>query len=471
MPTAGLNSADRGRPWAAWCGLLLQMGAVAGWLSGQGKLRPQLVNDTPSYAGFPFDSLPAALTSVRTPGYPLFLKLTGWMGSDWSAVPTAQMVCYFAAVAMFFHALRRWSGKTLVAFCSASALLYANILAGYVETIATDTLAAAVGIVCGALLLMWAVAPSPLRLVALATAIAAGWLIRPGSVYLAVWTPCLAFWLRSIVAVREGTAISGRPFRPLATPLLLLTAGLGPLGGYVLLRAAVIGEIGVASFDGYNLIGLAGQFVTSKTEAGLSPDQRRIVEAANASRAARMPQAFWYPNEPTLHYLRMEFNHDDTIWKDYVPPAQIAVGQDSGTLNRLLASLAADIIRQQPGDYATWLAKALRRAVRLIASDFVENIPMLLLLLTTCTLFVGMTVSGRSPMHVATQGSVVMLLAVLFLSYALLNIACTIPFVPPRGRLMDGAGVWLPALLGAWFGTLIGASFRSQLRSEIAQGQ
>ncbi len=410
-----------------------------------GQFSPVLVNDSASYLDFPMTSLTDALGAVRTPGYPLLLRSVVAVTGSRSAIPVVQFLCYAAAVGLFFEALSRWTGRGWMSLAVALSLLSAPILTEYVATIATDTLAGALGIAAGALLILWAESQQTRHLVGLGVSLAAGWLVRPVGVFLIPWSLLLGWKLLEERRHRRADA-------PLRAPLLSLAAVvLGPLLVWVGFRGVWLGTWGVASFEGYNLIGLAGQFVREETIARLEPEQQTVVRQALANRAAREAQGGWHLAEPPLHYLRMEYNHDPTIWNDYVPPAREAVGESTLAVNGFLSSLARSILRSQPDDYCIWLAKATREAARKIFSDLFRHPAPLALLLSGAALFLAnpLTRAGGADVGESSTETLVRLLAMMATSYAVLNLACTIPFVPPRERMTDAAAVWGPAVLAA----------------------
>jgi len=411
------------------------------------------VNDTRSYRQFSFATLGDVVTSIRTPGYPLFLRGVELLSTSPRAVPVAQFTLFAAAVAIFYEALRGVTGGVWLPWLAAAALMSTNMLAGYVNTVATETVSAAVSVACGALLLFWVRSPRWPLLLALTAASAAGWLIRPNGVFLVVWIPFLG---ARIVAwrARYGAAGGVRIGPGMAFARLSL-AVLAPLAVWVVMRWACCGHFGVACFDGYNKIGLVGQFVTPETTQTLSPDERRVVEAALLNRERRLREGGPFINEPALHYLRVEFHHDDTIWTEFVPPTRQIVGDSTLAINAFLSDLARRIIARQPDDYLIWLAKATRQAVRKLFSDTLQHPVSLGLLLGSVFLFLATPLPGRPQEDGVDSTSVVRLMATLAVSYAVFNLACTIPFVPPRERMTDAAALWGPALLAAWFGSLL----------------
>ena len=157
----------------------------------------------------------------------------------------------------------------------------------------------------------------------------------------------------------------------------------------------------------------------------------------------------------------MEFNHDDTIWSEFVPPTRRLVGDSTLDINTFLLGLSRSIIARQPADYATWIGKATRQAVRKVFFDLFQHPVSLSLLLASIILFLTAPVRASPPADAMSPSALVRLMAVVSISYALLNLACTIPLVPPRERITDAAALWAPALLATWFGSLVERRMRT----------
>jgi len=449
----------RGRAWLARFALVVAISVAAFVFSRSGRFVPEKVNDTAGYTEFDFHSWKGVLTSIRTPGYPVILRAIGLVSPSEGAIPVAHFVLFVAAVWLFFEALRRVTGRVWLSWWIAASLLSTSVFVNYGHTIATETPSAAIGVVCAALLMFWTVRPRMSLLLAIGGATIAGWMVRPVGVFLVVWIPLFGAWLTAWISQRSGAnQAEARRESRLSRGGALLRLGLvtvAPLILWIGLRGAMFGHWGVACFDGYNLIGLAGQFVTPETTARLSPDQQQVIEAALASRAERRKAGAWFLDEPPLHYLRLEYNHDDTIWKDYLPPARNVVGDEPLALNAFLGDLSHTIIANQPRDYCVWLAKATRQAARKVFSDTLQHPVSLTLFLVGIALFLATSLRPQASGIAAETSAVLRLIAVLGVSYAMLNLVCTIPFVPPRERMTDAGAVWGPALLAAWVGSLV----------------
>ena len=433
--------------------LVFQMLAVARGLMVVGKLSPVTVPDTASYVEFPFSSWSAALGHLRTPGYPLFLSVVAWVTPDYSAAPLAHFSAYCLAVGLLYRGLRHVCPSPWQRMVISSSLLYSNILLGYVETLATDTLAAAGGIAVTGLLMGRQTAPNEvsagarwLKLFVLGVTLFATCLVRPAYLFLIVFVP-LTGTLLSWLSERHGSNAARPVWR---AGLELLAASVTPLLVYCALRWCVVGKFGLVAFGGFNLIGISGQWL----DAGLLPN---LPEASRplAQRALEYRQRLASSNAGSndlTNYAQMEAQYDITIWQVFHPAARELFGDDTRRTNTELRQLASAIVRARPKLYATWLVKATRQAARLLVSDFVRN-PAYLLLTVACVLMqLGSTLFGHRAAaqqqteiaNAAEQGEVLFLVAVL---YAALQLLLVILVCPPLGRMTDAAAVLLPMVL------------------------
>lgn len=431
-------------PLWAWALLGLQMLAVAGGLWRTGRLAPQIVRDTAGYADFPWDSVRGALTSIRTPGYPAFLKVASLFGGEHAAVPTLQTLVYFAAAALFFAILRRAAASTWIALAAASSLLYANILHGYVATVATDTLAAALGILACAATIAFAARGGLWSGLLLGACAMAAWLVRPAYLFVIVLCPLLAGLAAPLVA--RGTVLSRRSLI-LRTGLLVAI----PLLAYCGLRGALVGQFGIVSFGGYNLVGITGQFLTEEDIPHLPDNLRAIGHVAKQARemaASRGP----YGHEPRLHYLRMETEYDPTIWDDYVV-AENHAESNGLSVNESLGRIGVALLLRHPRDYAVWLVKATRQGAKKLAWDFLDNPVALVVVGLLAGAVLCRLLLAAEPWPPFDPGLKV--LVGLALLYALLNLAVVIPVCPPLGRFTDAAGVFLGAPVFAGLVSLV----------------
>ena len=437
----------RGPVWLA-----VQMGAVGAVLYAGGRFEAVAVPDTPGYVNYPFGSLAEALGYYRTPAYPVFLRICQLASADLRWIPVGHYVCYCVAVAVFFYGLRALSRSELLSTAGASSLLYANILHGYVSFVATDSLAAAAGITTIGILLhrvegsaKWS------SILLLGFAVSAAWLLRPAYLFLVVLVPVLGSVLRATIGSRDASGATWcREFF-----VLVLTTAV-PLLSYCGARWLVIGSFGIVSFGGYNLIGIAGQFLDSALVEELPADLRPMARAALEEQRRREAEGAPMADADRRNYMRMELRYDMTIWRVFTPAAQKVYGDDHHQVNTQLRRLAVSIIRARPYDYALWLVKSLRQALRKIVSDFVVNPVYFVLTLAAVGAQLLHTLLSETKPHDdvsanAQQPNAVGILFVVSVSYAASKLLLVVFVCPPIGRMTDAMWVFLPAVAVAVF--------------------
>ncbi len=418
----------------AWVVLILQMLAVGGLLWKSGQLAPRVVPDTSSYRDFPWQGIRPALGDIRTPGYPLFLQVAELVGTRQTAAPTLQMLAYFLAVALMFSQLQSSTQSVLGSLAAASSLLYSNILHGYVATIATDTLASGLGIAALALTIGFVTRPHPGRALVLGLVVSLGWLVRPAYLFLILLCPILA-------ALMSPLVVSVGKWRRTRLMSVLFVCCLLPLLLYCGIRWAIVGQFGIVSFGGYNLIGVSGQFMDEADLPGLPADLRPIAESALRHRRESEPRGD-FAQQPRLHYLRMETEYDPTIWSDFVPAAQ---NQTSETpVNVRLKRLGMKLVVNHPREYTVWLIKAVRQGAKKLFWDFLDN-PVFLVVSLAVWCMIPCVVSCSIPVTpgVRADDQVLKLSLLLAATYAASNLVLVILVCPPLGRFTDAAGVYL----------------------------
>ncbi|MFN0198934.1 MAG: hypothetical protein ACKVT0_19470 [Planctomycetaceae bacterium] len=422
---------------APWVWLSLQILGVALFLALRGNFTVEHVKDSPDYLNFPWDSTTAIFGHFRTPAYPAFLEISKLLESDNRAVPACQFLIYAGSVLIFFHGLRRLTGENAAALIAASSFLYANILHGYVATIATDTLAASCGVAAMGLL-AWMLAGGGTAVKAsLAVVVMLSWLIRPAYLFLPAAVVLIGMFL---VIRRHG--LFHRELLRSGTCLIALT--FGPLLGYSLLRLVLVGHMGIVSFGGYSLVGITGQLLDPSIAATLSPEVRPIAETALIHRDQIVAEAGWSGESP-LNYARLEAMYNPVLWDVFLPAAKSVYGDDHQRINDAMKEIAEQTLRHRPKDYAIYLVKASRQAVKKILWDIANNPAYLLLILVGAaiwflTLVLG--IPGTPSQNIAVTG-------IMSVIYTITSLACVIPACPPIGRMTDASGVFIPVVLAS----------------------
>lgn len=437
--------------------LIAIMVGVGLFLSITGRLVPTIVPDSEGYIAFPFSSCTAALSHSRTPGYPAFLQVARLVAPGWAAVPLLQYFFYCLGVATFYHGLRAACPSAWQRTAISGSLLFANILHGYVNTVATDTLAAAGAICVVGLLISRQISsgaqPPFWKTVVLGLMVLIVCLIRPAYLFLIAFVPLSGAMLTAVhtqkISHSDGRAIRQIVFREAAG--LLGTVSV-PVLAYCLLRLVLVGQFGLVSFGGYNLIGVAGQWLDEAVVNELPRESRPLAEAALEQRRLFQQQHPEFNTNDRMNYSLMELRYDDTIWRIFEPAAARLFEGENRRINTELRQLATALVKARPKLYAIWLAKAARQAVKQTASDFVTNPVYLLLIFGWIGTRVITSLCRRSDILASEAGScdaagLKDALFNLVIMYGATKLLLVILVCPPIGRMTDASAVFLPILL------------------------
>ncbi|MFO0428345.1 MAG: hypothetical protein ACK526_17390 [Planctomyces sp.] len=419
--------------------ILIQIAVTGIWMSVSGRFTANEVIDSASYREFPWDSLQTILGDFRTPGYPAFLKALQWVvGAAASAIPLTQYLLYASAVMLMYFALYRFLEDSAKALAGASTLLYSNILHNFCSDVSTDTIAAAVGLMVCGLLLLTLTDPRIRWFVALGFAVVAGWQIRPAYLFLVPFVTVVT-WVAG--APKLQTAVKRR------IPAVLIAGAIVslPMIGYSMLRYSVTGHFGVVSFGGYNVAGIAGQFLVKDDIPLLSPDLQQMATEAIERRDSGQLRPGLYDDLPVMNYMRLEDRHDLTISFVLLNYGGRIPLNERAEVNRKLTRLARELIMLHPRAYLTWHVKAWRQAFRKLMWDFADNYLSFALMVATVLMLTAYVILPARGTLIMPGLNRELFLAVLALTYCILSLFFIIPFCPPRGRFTDAAGVLLPA--------------------------
>lgn len=423
--------------------LITQLFVFAIGLAATGKFYSMETVDTAGYQNMDWSSWTAAMSGMRTPGYPAFLKAVGLVSTDPRSVPIAHFFAHAISVVVLYYGLQQLTGDWIRPFVASSAVIYSRIMFCYFSTIATDSLAAAVGIfVCGLVMLRLR-SPGLLTSLCLALSVAAGWLIRPSYLYLIPFVP-VSTWL--IYRIPCASLSRSRTWHTTSAFLLVVV----PLILYCSLRLATVGRFGIVSFGGYNLLGIAGQFLNQEDIPRLSPELQPLAAKAIERRESKSFQSIPFADLPKSNYMRMENHYDVTIWQIFTDSA--SPNSNSVLQNSQLRQLAQELIALHPSDYVTWLIKASRQAVRKLLWDFADNgFGFLLLCSATGLLVLTHTfMYSRNPKSIGRGSETFGIVSVMAILYCAMSLAVVIPVCPPLGRFTDAASALLAAPLAVW---------------------
>ena len=259
------------RSWSLLATLVVVSLGLAGLT---GRLSPHTVADTDSYLQYPLDSFESALLSIRTPVYPLFLKLTeSVMGL--AAVPALAWILACVAAWWLAVELKRWSAPTRSVWAAAFAIVFGCTFLDHQSTLATDAIAASMGVVTVGCLLRWIRCGRRLAGgMAVAIAVIIAIMIRPAYLSLIPWVWMVGTLLRSPDpqqapdpqrAPDSQWAPDSPSIRSLMSRLgrssLIALAVVLFLLGWMTTRLVVVNDFGLLPFGHQNLAGLTLQFV------------------------------------------------------------------------------------------------------------------------------------------------------------------------------------------------------------------
>jgi hypothetical protein len=356
-----------------------------------GRLEARVEPDTPLYQTMPLDSLEAALSQVRTVGYPFFLRVVRAATGTDRAAPYFHFLVYVLAVLLFGRALQAAGFSPGARGAACCVLLWSHAVFEFTGPLLTDALgvAAAIVVISALILTLWR-ASSPIAWMGLTLAIFAAYQIRPVYQFLAPLTPCLGLWL-AVFAFR--LPLDWR--KGLRLFVLLALAAMGPLLAFCVFRWSVVGHFGLVSFDGYNWIGVAGQLLDEDLLPELSPEVRPLAREILKRRAV-FPA--W---EAPVNYFAMERNYNSLLYQITVPAAADLYDGDLVQMNDQMTALAMETLALRPREYLRWLAwsgrDGLRSVLILFITDKGTRLCLLALLLMQAAVMRRYGKTGRLP--------------------------------------------------------------------------
>lgn len=361
---------------------LIVVAVCFAWATG--RLSPHHVADTPSYLQYPLDSLSDAMASIRTPGYPIFVGLIQQcLGLD--AVPAVQWLIACVAAWWFGTEMGRWSASPIAVWGSAFSILFGCTFLDHQSTLATDAVAASIGVCVVASLLRWIRRGRSFwdgaAIVALCcTAI----MIRPAYLAIIVWVGLmgtLLTWQRNPPDAPEQRGAIGLR-RRLMSSTWVAGACVGMVLVWMTLRWVVVDDFGMLPFGHQNLAGLTLQLVSDDELLELAGNPsvgdddeltKTLVGEILNQRSQAIASGFDLRPGPGLPTLVMENQWNDLIYQAVVPASLALWPDDPIERHRVVGRLNRSIIQQYPLRYARWLLLAIRRSVWGIAADILMN--------------------------------------------------------------------------------------------------
>jgi hypothetical protein len=392
----------------AW--LLIPMALATGLYVAAGRLSgPELRRDTESYLNVVKNGLFTAesLQSPRTIGYPLFVAAVQGVFGSLAPVPILQWTIFCAAVFFFaFALLRIGSSRGLCVFLTAP-LFFSDVAAGYLPVVIAEVPAVALAIASMAAVVLATSEPTRRRWwMVLALTIFLSYQFRPAFLFLVAIVPLLAFLIDPVL--RGGSRVAKNRGQIVARATAAVAV---PLVGFCLLRLVVVGNFGLVSFAGTNLVGITGSILDQERLAKLSPEIRPLAErmlqirkssemrAVERERHARWDQAVHrrygldLPNYTTIDRL-----YNPTIHEVAYPAATKLYGDDQIAAERAFSQLSLEMIALRPVTYAGWVAFAFFHA---ISTALVLYATLGLTMMAACTFLARLLLEGLVARHAA----------------------------------------------------------------------
>jgi len=401
------------------------------------------------------ESLAESLSSVRTLGYPLFLRFLSSVSPDYRAAPTAHLLIYFAVVISFWWAVRRYTGSPWLAFAWALPLAHPCNLE-YIKYVQPDFLGPTVAIAAVASLILLVDRPSPLGWTLLAVLTFCSYQMRPDNLFLVALLP-----LAGVVLLLCRKTFDTSTLLRFGGGLAVAT--VAPLLLFMTLRWSVVGQFGVVSFGGYNLIGVTASFLDEDLVRELPAEHRELAGEIAETRRARRNRPFradswtvqwfrqyspnvWHVAEPIARKLLTGAGTTRIDGVD-VPPL---TGEAVFTINRAFKELSREIIMRRPVLYLKWVhdAFAVGRGMVFQCKEF--SALVLLLALSIPFVIARAGRRGVCPPAVGADRALSFLgLATVAGAYFIGRLLLTVLVNEPSPRFVLPAMVFLPGVLAA----------------------
>lgn len=425
-----------------WYLFLTQVVAIAGFLHwfGQFEAMPQV--DTASYRDYSFDSVTASLNDKRTFVYPSMIRFFEAADGSERLVPWFQYIMSTVCAGFFLATLLGCGWNPWMALAATSPLVASPLVLEYSRILTPDLLAQSFSIVAVS---FWLNVVNKgkgfANLIGLSLFSFLAYQTKPSYLFLLAFVPvggCIARWWLN-PELRDAWKVA----------LRLLAASTVPFVAWCTLRWIVVGHFGLVSFGGYNIIGLAGQWIQKDLMGQLTAEVQPLAGKILQGREAKK----W---EPSTDYEEMESRFNPMVWEIAVPASAELFEGDSRIMNRQMAELAGQILKSQPTTYVGWLGKAAKRSVRNAIEITLRN-PVLLVSIPLGLLAFAWNWRKRNAMIESSIGRTYerefQTMVWLALGYAICKIGLVILVEPPIDRYCAPAAVFLasvPVMAACW---------------------
>ncbi len=433
--------------------------------------------DAQSYE-WPWELMSAsdALQSLRTFGYPLFLRAWGLFAEDYSALAASQLLFYFLAVLLFWRAFASYSDSPWLAFAAVVPLLTSSLLP-FFHWVQPDLVAPSMAIVTMALLFWLALHPAhKLLWIGLTLATLATYHLRPVYLFVALLVPFMGFIVRVLIEPRRARQLK-------RFTLGLVAASLLPVLAYCGVRWAMVGHFGIVNFSGYNLAGIAASFLDQETVAALPEEYQELGARVLRQRELRGWQTYtresvtsayfpqygknvWLIAEPFARQIMMRRREahraaqgESALAIGPLEARQIEqsdrpplAGGLARAINDLFEGFSKSVIQRKPRLYAKWVGDSFRYGLDRTSQDGWIRWPMLALAATLPFLLLARHNAqsmARKPATAPGAVAGVYALCLLGLAFFLCKLLLISLFSWPWDRYLFAGELFVPSALSA----------------------
>lgn len=440
---------------AFWLAVQMILVVIVIHLRGWGVVHE--VPDTKSYLHTGQAPLAEMLVSIRTIGYPLFLRAVAVVSPGLDLVPQVHLLFHLVAVGLFYRALRRFGAAPWQALAASMGLLWTVIHDPAIQDVASDSLARSMAIVTISCLLY--VSASPQRIlpwVGLTLSLAAAYQIRPALLFLVPLVPVLGLLFLGLHAIWHGA-----PFRWKPVAITSVAVAFLPFFGFCLLRWALVGQFGLVAFGGWNLAGIAVEMldrplIETRLPAQWRPLALEILEAREkAHRERHLASAL---KDERIIVAQLKENYDVNLYHAALPVLRKRYdkGKDALTnsaINRDLAALSKAVLLARKPTYLRFVVHNFELGLRDILP---ANLTLQLYLPAAVFLFFARNLvwprsSRRPPRADDLQASYVMLLLIaLGVLFTLGSVFLIILVQVPLGHYLITSSLFLHSICVLW---------------------
>jgi hypothetical protein len=215
-----------------------------------------------------------------------------------------------------------------------------------------------------------------------------------------------------------------------------------------------VGEFGLVSFAGYNLIGITGQYLNEEDISLLDGVDRQVA----GQMIARRDQVVDYARPDSYETMARLYNA--TVWVTAAPAAQEVMGDNPEACNATLQSLALRSLSLHRWEYASWLIQNGKSMMEQLLRGALTECGSKLALLALVAIMLMQVFRNPPVMVVAMLERVRPSTELQLLGWLCMGVmaakGCLVILVEPAlGRYVAAAGCLVPALVGWVCGSLV----------------